>query len=100
MCGIHAQVMPSAELSLGLRVRGLTARSLGDALWKTRELVKTYGPRGTVHLLPAKELGFWLAALRDTGRAEDDAGRLDYLGMSGKDLARIIDAITESVSDV
>jgi hypothetical protein len=100
LCGIHAQVMTSAEHSLGLRVRGMTARSLGDALWKTRELVKTYGPRGTVHLLPAKEFGFWIAALRDTGRAEDDAGRLAYLGMTAKDLTRITDAITESLSEV
>jgi hypothetical protein len=99
LCGIHAQVITSAEHSLGLRVHGLTAKSLGDALWKTRDLVKTYGPRGTVHLLPAKEFGFWLAALRDTGRAEDDAGRLEYLGMTAKDLARITDAITESLSE-
>jgi hypothetical protein len=99
LCGIHAQVMTSAEHSLGLRVRGMTAKSLSDALWKNRELVKTYGPRGTVHLLPAKEFGLWLAALRDTGRAEDDAGRLEYLGMTAKDLARITDAITESLSE-
>jgi uncharacterized protein YcaQ len=100
ICGIHAQVMPSAELSLGLRVRGLTAKGLADALWKSRELVKTYGPRGTVHLLPARELGFWLAALRDTGRADDDADRLAYLGMTAKDLAAIADAIAGSLSDV
>lgn len=100
ICGIHAQVMPSAELSLGLRVRGLTAKSLADALWKSRELVKTYGPRGTVHLLPAKEFGFWVAALRDTGRAEDDPDRLKYLGMTAEDLAAIADAITESLADV
>jgi Winged helix DNA-binding domain len=99
LCGIHAQVMTSAEHSLGLRVRGMTASALSDALWKTRELVKAYGPRGTVHLLPAKEFGFWLAALRDTGRAEDDAGRLEYLGMSAKDLASVADAIAESLSE-
>ena len=100
ICGIHAQVMPSAELSLGLRVRGLTAKSLADALWKSRELVKTYGPRGTVHLLPAKEFGFWLAALRETGRADEDADRLKYLGMTVKDLAAVADAIAGSLSDV
>jgi uncharacterized protein YcaQ len=99
LCGIHAQVMTSAEHSLGLRVRGMTAKSLGDALWSSRELVKTYGPRGTVHLLPSGEFGFWLAALRDTGRAEEDAGRLQYLGMTAKDLAAITDAIAESLSE-
>jgi hypothetical protein len=33
-------------------------------LWHERSLVKTYGIRGTLHLLPAHELGLWLAALR------------------------------------
>ncbi len=98
LCGIHAQVMTSAEHSLGLRVRGITAKSLGDALWKSRELVKAFGPRGTVHLLPASEFGLWVAALRDTGRAEDDAGRLEYLGMTAKDLAAVADAIAEELS--
>jgi hypothetical protein len=33
------------------------------ALWDTRELVKTFGPRGTVHLLPTRDLGRWTGAL-------------------------------------
>src|SRR5437879_7382171 len=70
LCGVHAQVMPSAVLSLGLRVRGFTERDLAGALWERRELVKTYGIRGTVHLVPAREYGWWLAALRATSRGE------------------------------
>jgi hypothetical protein len=99
LCGIHAQIMSTAEFSLGLRVRGVDASTLADALWRSRELVKTYGPRGTVHLLPSGEFGFWLAALRDTGRADDDPQRLKYLGMTAKELARIADVIAESLSD-
>jgi hypothetical protein len=33
------------------------------ALWETRELVKTFGPRGTVHLLPTRDLPRWTGAL-------------------------------------
>jgi len=81
VCGIHAQVMPSAEISLGLRIRGFTRVDLDDALWQKRELVKAYGIRGTVHVLPAREYGWWLAALRAGWRRDDDPKRLAYLGM-------------------
>jgi len=63
VCGIHAQVAASAELSLGLRVRDLRQPDVRQALWTDRTLVKTYGLRGTLHLFPTHELGLWLAAL-------------------------------------
>ncbi|MGW3349715.1 winged helix DNA-binding domain-containing protein [Nonomuraea rubra] len=63
MCGAHAQVMAAAELSVGLRLDGVTRVHVREALWKERSLVKTHGPRGTVHLLPARDLPRWVAAL-------------------------------------
>lgn len=62
MCGVHAQVMTAAELSLGIRT-GETATAVREALWTDRSLVKTFGLRGTIHLFPADELPFWGAAL-------------------------------------
>jgi DNA glycosylase AlkZ-like len=64
VCGIHAQIATSAELSLGLRLRGITREDVSAALWKQRSLVKTFGLRGTLHLLPASEFGTWIAALK------------------------------------
>jgi hypothetical protein len=64
VCGIQAQVMVAAELALGARVDGLTQQDVREELWVRRNLVKTYGPRGTLHLLPARELPTWMAALR------------------------------------
>ena len=64
VCGIHAQVAASAELSLGLRVDGITREDVRHALWEQRTLVKTYGLRGTLHLFPTNELALWLAAIR------------------------------------
>jgi hypothetical protein len=66
VCGIQAEVMATAELSLGLRVGGVTRRAVRERLWERRRLVKTYGIRGTVHLFPAAELPLWTAALRAT----------------------------------
>src|SRR5437763_9245341 len=62
--GIHAQMMPAAELSLGIRLAGVTQREVRAALYKTRQVVKTVGLRGTLHLFPATELPLWMAALR------------------------------------
>src|SRR5262245_2675982 len=70
ICGAHAQVMVAAEMSVGLRVRGATRTDVRDALWRERTLVKTYGPRGTVHLLPTAELPLWTAALSAMPRIE------------------------------
>jgi hypothetical protein len=63
MCGAHAQVLTAAEWSIGLRLTGVTRGDVRDALWKERRLVKTFGPRGTVRLLPARDLALWTAAL-------------------------------------
>jgi hypothetical protein len=64
VCGIHAQVAASADLSLALRVQRLTRQDVRRCLIEDRTLVKTYGLRGTLHVFPARELGLWLAALR------------------------------------
>lgn len=63
--------MSAAELSVGLRLDGVTRSHVRDALWAEHALVKTFGPRGTVHLLPARDLAMWCGALSalPTGRS-------------------------------
>jgi uncharacterized protein YcaQ len=63
ICGLHAQLMSSAELSLWSRIDGLERDAVHEALWRERTLVKLWAMRGTLHLLPSAELGLWLAAL-------------------------------------
>ncbi|MER7190290.1 winged helix DNA-binding domain-containing protein [Streptomyces flaveolus] len=72
MLGAHAQVLSAAELSVGMRADGVTRVDVRTALWPAGEpatpaapasLVKTHGPRGTVHLLPARDLPMWCSAL-------------------------------------
>lgn len=63
MPAAHAQVMSAAELSVGLRSRELTRADVRTALWEDRTLLRTFGPRGTVHLVPADELPLWTGAL-------------------------------------
>jgi hypothetical protein len=70
LAGVHAQVMPSAEVAIGLRVPGATradVRSCGT-------VVRTYGPRGTVHLLAAADLGRWTALLSSVAEVPPASG--------------------------
>ncbi|MFJ3723542.1 winged helix DNA-binding domain-containing protein [Streptomyces sp. NPDC090045] len=72
MLGAHAQVMSAAELSIALRLDSATRTDVRDALIgsygsgpgpRPGTLVKTFGPRGTIHLLPAEDLLWWTGAL-------------------------------------
>src|SRR5215203_3307410 len=63
LCGAHAQVLSAAELSIGRRIAGATRADVQRALWQDRTLVKTFGPRGTIHLLATVDLPMWTGAL-------------------------------------
>ncbi len=63
ICGLHAQVLSSAELTLWARVDGITNGAATKALWEDRSLVKLWAMRGTLHLLPAAEYWTWQAGL-------------------------------------
>jgi hypothetical protein len=63
LCGVHAQVLGAAEFSLGRRIAGGARADVRRALWAERTLVKSFGPRGTVHLLPTADLPMWTGAL-------------------------------------
>jgi Winged helix DNA-binding domain len=62
LCGLHAQVMSSAELTAWARIDGLRDGDVASALWDHGRLVKTWAMRGTLHLLPGDELPLWHAA--------------------------------------
>lgn len=98
MCGAHAQILSAAELSVGLRLAGTTQSDVRDALWRERSLVKTFGPRGTVHLLPTRDLPMWSGALSALPRPRspfaDDVRLTD--GQTDKVLAAIADALTDA----
>jgi hypothetical protein len=63
ICGAHAQVLSAAELSIALRIEKATRATVRRALWEDHKLIKTHGPRGTVHLLSTEDLPMWTAAL-------------------------------------
>ena len=100
VCGIHAQVMGSAELQLAARVEGITQADVREALWERRLLAKTWTTRGTLHIHPADELSLWTTALRAV-EDEEDAAVTAAIGeaLRGRRLTReeLADAVVERV---
>jgi hypothetical protein len=90
--GIHAQMMSAAEVSIGVRMAGVTREDVRAELWQRRSLVKTYGLRGTVHLFPADEAPLWAAALRAHPGA-GEARRLAQREVDPERLKAIVAAI-------
>lgn len=98
MVGAHAQVLSAAELSVALRLDGgATRESVRAALWTDGSLVKTFGPRGTVHLLPSADLPLWTGALSAL-----PAGRSlmpPSVRMSEDETDQVVAAIADALAD-
>jgi hypothetical protein len=99
LCGLHAQVMSSAELTVWARVDGLRRGAVQRALWEDRTLVKTWAMRGTLHLLPAEELPLWHAALGTSPRYLRPALWKKYFGITIEELDRLTDAVGKALED-
>jgi hypothetical protein len=97
VCGIHAQVLTAGELSLGLRVRGATRETVQAELWERRNLVKTHGPRTTIHVLPAAEAPMWLAAVRAAGDHRRDQDWLREMGLDEPRRTAIYEAFVDAL---
>ena len=111
LCGAHAQVLSAAELSIGRRIAGATRSDVQRALWQERTLVKTFGPRGTIHLLATADLPVWTSALQalpssvpthpdgvrfTPGEAEDV---IAAIGAALADAELTVDQLTEAIAD-
>ena len=90
--GVQAQVMSAAELALAARSEGLSPEHVQEALWERRELVKTWCMRGTLHLLPARDLGVWTAALSRRSQWRRESW-LKYFGVTLEEMDALIASI-------
>jgi hypothetical protein len=97
VAGTHAQVLSAAEVSIALRLPDATRATVRSALWETGDLVKTFGPRGTVHLLPAAELPTWVAAL--TAAPTRSPTFPDSVRMTCEQTDQVLAAIDHAVRD-
>jgi hypothetical protein len=96
VCGLHAQVLSSAELSLWARVERLAPEALHRALWDDGSLVKTWAMRGTLHLLPRAELPLFFGAL-STYTHFLKQGWLRYFGVTRDDVEKVVAAVAQTL---
>jgi hypothetical protein len=92
LCGVQAQVMSSAELTLWARIEGLPSDAVNGALWKDRSLVKAWAMRGTLHVLPASEYATWQAA-HGSFRQRTSGSWFKYFEITPAELEQLVQAI-------
>ena len=93
--GVQAQVMSAAELQVAVRA-GCSVEDVRAALWKDKQLVKTWLMRGTLHLLPAEDLPLFTAAMRTHWIRTRNAW-LTYVQMNQSEFTELIDAIGQAL---
>ena len=64
LCGLHAQVPTTPPLSLWCRLADFDRITLDAALYRQRSLVKRWLMRGTLHLVPMRDLPIYHRALQ------------------------------------
>jgi hypothetical protein len=96
ICGLHAQVLSSSELSLWARVDRLAPTDVQRALWSEGSLVKTWAMRGTLHLLPRAELPLFFGALSTYTHFRKQAW-LKYFGVTREELEEVIAALEQAL---
>jgi uncharacterized protein YcaQ len=96
--GIQAQVMSAAELAIWTRRRETTRDEIQRGLWKTREIVRTSAMRMTLHLIPARDLPIYIAAMKAPA-----VRRLEYwlgrMGATPQQLRKMVDSVVDSLAD-
>jgi hypothetical protein len=95
LCGLHAQVMSSADLQLRARLQGHGPDDLPRTLWQDRAAVRTWLMRGTLHVVPADDLALFTGALDNRG--EYAGAWLRAFGVTAKQMEGLIDAIADSL---
>ena len=97
ICGLHAQVQSSAELTLWARVDAMDPGAVKRALWSERALVRTWAMRGTLHLLPAGELATFVGAQGVIRPRYEMASWRKAFGMTSAEAVAVLDAIRDAL---
>ena len=63
LCGIQAQDMLAAKLAVRVRSAGMEIADVEQARVQERTVVRTWGLRGTLHILPSEDIGRLLPLL-------------------------------------
>jgi hypothetical protein len=92
VCGIQAQEASAATLAVRARSAGLVVADVERARVQERTIIRTWGPRGTLHLLASDDIG-WLLPLLGPVFVAGDRRRREELGLDEDVCARGIHII-------
>ncbi len=98
LCGIQAQELSSAALAIRVRTTGLVASEVEYARIEERSIVRTWGPRGTLHLLATEDLG-WLFPFLGPVFIAGDRRRRAELGLDEETCVRAIHILREVLAN-
>lgn len=97
VCGVQAQVLSAAEMSLWTRRPATTRDEVRAALLDHRTLVRTGCMRETLHLIDARDFGAIIAALQ-ASRLRRTGQIMTRYGVSPDDTRRVTEAVLEALS--
>lgn len=95
--GVQAQILSAAALALRARAAGVLAAEVEAARLEERSVVRTWALRGTLHLVPAEDVG-WLRSVLAPALLPKGYRRLRQLGVDRADADRAVGLIRESLA--
>lgn len=95
---VQAQDAAAASLSLRARSTGLTARDVDRAVAEERSVVRTWCMRGTLHLVPAEDVG-WLLSLLGPRFSDAYRRRRLQLGLDDEACERGLRVLRHALAD-
>jgi hypothetical protein len=98
MLAVQSQDLLAGRWALGVRTRGATSLSRVDAAFARGDLVRAWTMRGTLHIVPARDLAWMLSVTADRQR-QQAAGRHRDLGVDERMLAAASRALRPALRD-
>ena len=96
LCGLHAQVMTSAQLTLWARMDD--PPDVEDLLWRQGKLVKTWTLRGTLHLIPKHELALYTGAQAALKPRYEQKAWLKHFKLTPEDVGTILEGVPAALA--
>jgi hypothetical protein len=97
LCGLHAQVWSSAQLTLWARMAD--PPSIDELAWRDGLLVKTWAQRGTLHLHRTDELPLWVGAQRAIKPRYEQPSWLKHFGVTREEYAALLHDVPAALRD-
>ena len=98
MLAVQSQDLSAGRWALGARTRGAVTRDAVDAAFDRGALVRAWTMRGTLHIIPARDLGWVLSVTADRQR-QQAASRSRELGVDDDVMAVAARALRPALID-